>query len=298
MNAPVFPTNPTVGQRWMNWTWNGARWVCSPMAGVQVICTVFYASGPYQPSPGLVSVTVECIGPGGGGGDCYWNGGYNGTPVPPATGDRIVSGGGGGSGGYSRKTLPASLVLGGVGVTIGQGGPGNYPGTGPTSFGAFCVANPGGAGPGYNGINQWGGPGLGAPVGVGDLAFPGVAGTMGSLMVRASIDPPLEFVGIGGQGGSIFGGGGGTGVPQYVGAASEGVSAAPNTGGGGAGGFINQLSSTTQYNGGQGGSGLCWVTEFCWSDVADEDCGCGSSTGMARVARLMGPGPWPGGWDD
>ena len=180
MNAPVFPANPEIGARWQNWVWNGARWVCNPMAGMQVIQTVMTASGPYQPSPGLVTVVVETLGGGGGGG------GAVGDQATPSTNGWMMGGGGGASGGYSRSALAASLVLGGVVVTIGQGGPGGS-GVPPfngaagtaTSFGAFVVANGGPGGSSGDAGNQFGPGAPAAAVGIGQLALPGSGVTAG-----------------------------------------------------------------------------------------------------------------------
>ena len=111
-----------------------------PTAGTRIVLTAFRASGPYQPSPGLVTAVVECWGGGGGGGSVTW--------LAATIGE---GGGGGGSGGYSKKTLAAALVLGGVAVTVaGQAAPGAN-GT-VTSFGAFCVANGGSGRAGSPGI--------------------------------------------------------------------------------------------------------------------------------------------------
>ena len=264
-NFPPFPLNPTVGQRWLGWVWNGAQWVQTPATGMQVLTTVFVASGPYMPSPGLVSLTVECIGGGGGGGNCA---------SPNAT--YIVAGGGGGSGGYSRKTLPASLVLGGVVITVGAGGGEGVSGLpgGPTSFGALCVANGGG---GNNDTNVFGAAGPGASIGIGDLTQPGGPGTAGVVS-----GPTLEGV-VGGRGGQMWGGA--VGDPLIgVGQTWPGSPGTANTGAGGNGAVINQSTAiNTTIIGGSGGSGVCIVTEYCWADVAPgEDCGC--APGGARIA--------------
>jgi hypothetical protein len=278
-NFPPFPLNPVVGQRWLGWVWNGAQWVQTPASGMQVLCTVFNASGPYMPSPGLVSVMVECIGGGGGGGGAL------------SSVDQVgLSGGGGGSGGYSRKTLPASLVAGGVVITIGAGGaeggvtnPGYIGGNGGvTSFGALCVAN-GGIGGGTGTAAGAGGPG--APPGVGDVASPGAAGISG---LQGALDAVIWIHA--GAGGTMWGG---NQPPEEVANATAypplaiaGGAGAPNTGAGGTGGAGSRTTSGAP--GGLGGSGQCIVTEYCWADVAPgEDCGC--APGGARIA---------GGFDD
>lgn len=287
MNAPPFPPNPTNGQRFGNWEWSGGRWVCTAGIGTRVVTTVFTASGPYTPSPGLVTAVVECLGGGGAGGGA--------GPTPNAT--TLMSGGGGGSGGYSRIALAAALVVGGVNVTIGAGGqPAAPPGTGTnghaTSFGALCVANGGKVGGTSSGVAgaYAGSSGNGAGVGVGDWAAPGASGQFGSFSVYAA-----QFVTTaqGSLGGQIFGGNASAGVE--TGGQLNGVSALANTGAGGSGGCVNQAQGSGAYGGG-GASGLCMVTEYCWSDSGDEGCVCPPSTGTARVARHEQQ--WHEGFDD
>jgi hypothetical protein len=289
MNAPVFPSNPTIGQVYQNWAWNGARWVCNPMAGVQIIQTVITATGPYQPSPGLVSVEVECLGGGGGGGAAQSD------LASAAVQGWMMGGGGGSSGGYSKSTLAASLVLGGVSVTIGAAGAGGLsatasPGTvgGATTFGALVTANGGlggGAGiPGY----QFGDGGPRAQPGTGQIASPGSAGETG---VGYYYDTSaIAGMALGGQGGSGFFGGVNRNVSVTAGLGVNGMDGALGSGGGG--GAAGLVAVTA--NGGNGGPGMCIVTEYCWMDTADEDCGCPpTTTGRARVA-LGGGAPWHG----
>jgi hypothetical protein len=255
MNAPTF-------------CWNGASSVCAPATGVQVLTKVFTVSGTYMPSPGLVSVVVETLGAGGGGGSCEQAG-----PL------YALSAGGGGSGGYSRKTLPASLVAGGVAVTIGAGGVSNQPG-GVTSFGALCLAN-GGSGAGTMASTGFGGTGggLGAHPGVGDVAFPGTTGQSGVMQLFSA----LTQIGIaGGLGGTVFGGNATENAGP--GAVSQGWTSYNNTGAGGGGALSNQApANANAMPGGTGGSGVCIVTEYCWADVVpNEDCT--QQSGAARVA--------------
>jgi hypothetical protein len=279
MNArtqPPFPPNPQVGQKWGAWTWTGSRWACTRLQGVFINTQVFPASAPYMPTPGLVTCVVTTIGGGGGGGACS------------STGAAAGGGGGAGSGGYSRKTLAASLVLGGVNVVVGTGGDGSISGLEEgngtaTSFGAFCVANGGFGGFANDGVHAFGAAGPGAAVGVGDLAFPGNPGLPGSASAGGSGN-----VVQGGAGGAIFGGGG---IAQVVGTATT-IIGAPGLGYG-SGGSGAAVNSTAQILvGGNGAPGICWVDEYCWADTGDDsgDCGCGP-TGQARVA-------WPGGFDD
>lgn len=302
MNAPTFPANPQQGQRFGNWTWSGQRWTCTAGAGTQVITTVFTSDAPYTPSPGLISVEVECGGAGGGGGSA--------GPVPGTT--WMLSGGGGGSGGYSKKTLAAALVLGGVNVVIGQGGtPGGQgaaPGAiingtggngGATSFGSLCVANGGLGGHGNNAntapVPQNGVGGSGAPPGVGDLATYGQAGSSGSLQAQANTIGTGQAIYPGAGGASRWAGTGYVGQPYWAGQFTNGANAPPNSGGGGQGSVISEIGGGPLAGGG-GGSGICIVTEYVWSDTGDDGgCGCDDPCmGDARVPAV--PRYRPGGF--
>jgi hypothetical protein len=275
MNALPFPTNPLVGARYQNWVWNGSRWVCSP-GGMIVMTQTFRANAVYTPSPGLVTALAYTLGGGGGGGAAQG---------ADATG--VWAGGGGGCGSYSRKTIPAALVLGGVAVTIGEGGTGGvWSGTsaaagtgGITSFGAFCISNggAGGVGAGNGGGGQ---PGNGGAPGVGDLAWRGPSGTAGIIQVFGT---PIEYEATGGIGGALFGGA--IAASAGTGFEAAGISGDSGSGAGGGGGVINQNGAIT--SGGTGGSGMCWVDEYCWLAGADGDCGGGQPRGQARVS-------WPG----
>jgi hypothetical protein len=278
MNAPPFPLNPAINERFGNWVWNGARWVCSASTGVRVIHTTFTAAGPYQPSPGLVTAVAEVWGAGGGGG-----GAQPGSSMP------TMGGGGGGSGGYSKVALDAALVAGGVNVTIGAGGPGGTvegsPGGhgGVTSFGAFAVANGGGGGTtafstasvassGYGGA-----PGA---AGVGDIAFAGNAGQTGGYAL-----PGEEVEVVGGLGGAGPGSGGVANLAATLGGTNVVVNGPPGlspAAGGGGGASANQTANAI---GGVGASGFCLVTEYCWNDGSESDC-CNPNTldVNARVA--------------
>lgn len=297
--APPFPLNPTVGERHGAWVWNGVRWVCAPTTGIQVLAQVFTASGPYMPSPGLVSAVVECIGPGGGGGG-----------VTLASGYVYGGGGGGGSGGYSRKVLPATLVMGGVAVTIPPGGPpsvgiGNGTFAGQTTFGALCIAYggenanafaPGTAGSlGEFGRGAVGGPTNGGPA-VGDLALAGASGIYWATLHPQSSVPTTVWAQPG-LGGTIFGGNN-VAEPYGLNGSGPGQAGEPNSGSGGMGAVSNNGNN---YPGGSGGSGVCIVTEYCWASASDgEDCMNPPINVNARVALThvpwTGPGPCPPGW--
>jgi hypothetical protein len=298
--APPFPPNPAFGDVFGNWVWSGSRWVCTNTNGIRIVCQVFPASAPYMPSPGLVTAVVECVGGGAGGGGAL-------SSVPPSFTVEAWScgGGGGGSGGYSRIALAAGLVAGGVNVTIGAGGAGG-PATvqttgaagGVTSFGALCVANGGNGG----GSNVSGAPsaldpsvgygGLGGGPGIGDVAVWGNSGGSGGTEV---FNPNLaNSVVWGGFGGASFFGSSPSGAVDLA----QGGGVAGNNGTFGAGGSgAASAVNTRPAVGGVGGSGLCVVTEYCWADVTDPGCGCGPTSGGARVA--IGSQGWQGyGYDN
>jgi|SRR5580700_3287121 hypothetical protein len=293
MNAPPFPANPSFGQYFGNWVWSGSRWVCTNTSGVRVVVQVFGASAPYTPSPGLITAVVETVGGGGGGGGSLNTGGGAG------------GGGGGGSGGYSRVALASGLVLGGVNVTIGQGGAGtvdpaspsgkSLPGT-ATSFGALCVASGGGGGQanngGIGGIYQ-GDAGVPAAPGIGDVAAPGNPGFPGATYAAGAGAGAIQLV-VGGTGGATLFGGAGQSALCPPGAALTGA-AGTGWGAGGAGAAVNEV--TNDAYGGAGGAGICIVTEYCWADAIDDGCGCGP--GGARVAITGSPQGWQGhGFDN
>jgi hypothetical protein len=235
-----------------------------------MVVQAFTASGVYMPSPGLVWLTVECIGGGGGGG-----------AAPSDTGS-ARAGAGGGSGGYSRKTLPASLVLGGVTITIGAGGVAGssaapvYIGGngGATTFGALCTAHGGLGGQSY-GIG-----GAGGSPGIGDMAMPGTAGASGQSQIVVNA---IDFI-AGGRGGSMWGGAMPM-APVSSGADGYGVNGMPNTGAGGTGGASN--AAATPIQGGVGGSGFCIVTETCVAPVP-------APAPPASCAGMVNVNAWPG----
>jgi hypothetical protein len=298
MNAPPFPLNPTIGERFGNWVWNGSRWVSTRATGIQVLTQVWSVAGtyPYQPSPGLVSLVVEGVGGGAGGG------GAQGmlTYPPPGEDGWMCSGGGGSGGGYSRKTLPAALVLGGVVVTVGAGGLGGPVQAstaggdgGATSFGAFCVA----AG-GHGGLSN---------VAVGGVIDPN-EGQGGSRNITGSIGDLVTYGSAGEHGQSIYyaagvgqvivwGGRGGASHFQSVEAgvrqSSAGTPGSFGAFGSGGGGGCNPYIGTTAV-GGLGGDGVLLVTEYCWGDAGDVVC-CDPNTVNvnARVAVSHG-GDWDG----
>lgn len=245
----AFPPNPSVGQVYQSWTWDGQKWVCNCVAsglppgeigngviGMPNKTVVFTQTGVYTPSAGITSVIVECIGAGAGGGGV-------GVISGPA------GGGGGGSGGYSRRVLLPAQIGSSQLVTIGAGGPSQADG-GATSFGTLVIANGGGAGQPNNEATVFGAPGAGAPPGVGDLTLPGDPGDWGSNAFNLAI---------GGRGGAMWGGGApGRGLGGST--ALPGNNGVANSGGGGSGAAANNNSTTVA--GGAGGSGVCIVTEY------------------------------------
>lgn len=290
--APPFPLNPSVGQRWQGWMWNGGQWVWAPTTGISVNVQIFPASAPYMPSQGLISAVVEAWGAGAGGG-----GVQAGATMP------TMGGGGGGSGGYSKKWLPASLVMGGVVVSVGAGGVGGTtqgvngsPG-GLTSFGAYCVANGG-----HGGVSAWsnatqassGYGGAPAPVGTGDLAFAGNAGQTGGYAL-----PGEEVEVVGGLGGAAPGSGGVDNVAATLGGTNVVADGPPGLSAGAGGGGAASANTAAVPPGGTGADGLCVVTEYCFNDASEAPPG-GPFNVAARVEVNSGQwgnncGPGSGG---
>jgi hypothetical protein len=259
MNAPC-PPNPFVATD-----------------GMQIVVRTFFASGTYLPSAGLMMAVVEAWGAGGGGG-----GAQPGAAMP------TMGGGGGGAGGYSRKTLPGVLVLGGVIVNIGQGGLGGTvqgvnggAGT-PTTFGALCSANGGGGGVSAYSTATVASSGYGgapASAGLGDLAFAGNAGQTGGYAL-----PGEEVEVVGGLGGAGPASGGVANVAATLGGTNVVVNGPPGlspAAGGGGGASANQAQNAV---GGPGASGFLVVTEYC-SAVA-------SACNPCQPARVTDCG-WP-----
>jgi hypothetical protein len=285
MNGP--PVNPVIGQRFQKWTWDGSRWRCAGQ-GMQIIIQTFNLSGPYTPSPGLITTVVEAVGGGAGGG-----GALGALLGPPPSGPEawMVGGGGGSSGGYSRSALPAALVAGGVVVTIGQGGLGGPPTEGVsggpggmTTFGALVVAN-GGLGGNSNvivsgALDATRGQGgarniLGS---VGDLTVWGNAGEHGdSVVFDSGLAAAVVF---GGRGGGSFFQSAEVGVPHSA-TGAAGIAGFFGAGGGGAA----SAYASTPVPGGAGGNGIVVATDYCFIDAVEPD-DCGGV--QARVARWRG----------
>ena len=204
------------------------------------------STGTYTPTAGLVYATVEIIGGGGGGA---------GSSATTPTSYAAAAGGGGGA--YAKKTFSAATLGVSQTVTIGAGGAG---GVGPaaggnggtSSFGTLLVVT-GGALGGASGASAtsfftMGGAG-GTVATLGDVNIAGEEGTKGAGI------PPYGYVSGGGGGSSQLG----RGAPS-VQLTSAGNTALANSGGGGSG--SSSLQGGPQINGGNGGSGVCIVTEY------------------------------------
>lgn len=263
MLGAAFPLEPVLGHVLKGFAYNGRSWVKTRGAEWQNV-QVFTTSGQYVPSPDLLYVIVECIGAGGGGG---W----------AARGTGVLSGnagaGGGGSGGYSRKTLPAEFVIQGADVIIAAGGLVGFNATGwqyalDTTFGDLCIAKGGQNAMPYDGLGvtgvvpSFGQPGLGAPVGTGDVAMPGAGGEFWRTLTSWQTSDTAVYL-AGGMGGQIFGGNTYPVASWNPNSNVNGTNGVPNSGAGGSGGITG---SNTTALGGAGGSGLVIVTEICGTE--------------------------------
>lgn len=260
MNGPAWPLSPVLGQVFKGWAWNSRAWVKAHGAEWSNV-QVFTASGRYEPSDDLIYVIVECLGAGGGGGWCQPNG-VSGT----------CAAGGGGSGGYSRKTLPAELVVQGADVFVAQGGivsvgtaGGNF--AADTTFGGLVIAKGGGNAWAYDGnatveTGLYGAPGPGAPAGIGDLALPGACGEPWGSVYNSQGAITADRAGLGG---ALFGGNAiNTTQVNWPFVNQSGSNGAANTGAGGCGGQV--WTGSQMMFGGVGGSGLVIVTEICGTE--------------------------------
>lgn len=263
MLAAAWPLEPILGQVFRGFAYDGRQWRKARGAEWSNV-QVFKTSGRYTPSEDLLYVIVECFGAGGGGGWCQ---------RLPAAISGFAGAGGGGSGGYSRKTLPAELVIQGAdvvvapGLTLGAGQAGGAYAV-DTSFGGLVIAKGGQNANAYDGAgsipgqSQFGQPGQGAPVGTGDVTLPGACGYPFTVLAQWQADGTPTFFPQAGLGGTLFGGN--VKIPdQQIGQQQNGMNGVPNSGAGGGGG---QAGSGTPAFGGTGGSGLCVVTEICGTE--------------------------------
>jgi hypothetical protein len=243
----AFPTNPTVGQVYQRWIWNGQAWTTAASVGVPAVLgvQVFTANGTYIPNPAMAACMIECVGGGSGGN------------AAAAAANYYATGGGGGSGGYSRKYATAAMIGSSQPVTVGAGGVGGIAAStlgaagGDTSVGTLCIARGSPAsnlgspsGSGYN-------CGPGGPPGVGDVTVAGNPGTPGG----ASPGGTTTVFGVGGA--SVFGGAGAA-QPYSAGANLPGL---PGRNYGGGGGGASSYNSVV-VQGVAGGNGVVVITEY------------------------------------
>jgi hypothetical protein len=223
---------------------NPAQWAPVGAGSFKVpIFHAFTASGPYNPTAGILYSILETWGGGGGGGGAAASGGTTGG-----------GGGGGGAGGYSRKIATLAQIGGGQTVTIGAAGPGAAAGFnaggngGATSVGSLCIANGGIGGGGAASQVGFGGGGLGGAAGTGDITGVGAPGSWG----LGSSDTTRMQASSGNGGSTSIGGGGRS--SGYPGQAAVGY------GGGGSGGASQ--NSNPAYGGGNGSPGYVAITEY------------------------------------
>jgi hypothetical protein len=229
-------------------TSNLPSWTAAAITAIRV--QRFTASGTYTPNANTLYAIMEAVGGGGSG--------AGGTG--PATG--FFVGGGGGSGGYSRAVQSLASIGASQTVTIGAGGTapaaGNNNGGagGDTSVGTLCVGK-GGSGGIFASTGQVATGGAGGASGTGNVENnPGNPGQAGAWATVANV---LLLSGAGGN--SRLGAGAPAQSQSGAGTTSTGAAAAANTGGGGGGGDANSTTST--FAGGNGGTGLVIITEFC-----------------------------------
>jgi len=205
-------------------------------------------SSVYIPTANTLYCIVEVVGAGGGGG---------GASVVAAD---AAGGAGGGCGGYAKGILTVAQATGQT-ITIGGGGAGGSSvggngGTGgDTSFGILLIGGGGGGGNGATGAafgfkdGGTGGGTSGAGVSV------GVTGQRGGNSIWiASGGILIAYGGVGAQG--IYSTGG-LSPGSFTGTDSPGFNGVQ--GGGGSGAFAGH---NAQQAGGNGGNGLCIITEF------------------------------------
>lgn len=207
---------------------------------------VFSGTTGYTPTPGTVSIVVECIGGGGGGAGA------------PATGiGESANGSGGASGSYAIARMTSGFS--GQTISIGPGGAGGVGGAngsagGATSFGTKLIA---GGGLGGNFISatsatvsaRYGGEPSGAS---GSDSLLAAAGKMGFTSYI------LKTLNSGGYGANSPMGTGGVGGEVVSGATNGGGASGYGSGGGGA---CNGPSNAA-VNGGAGANGICIVWEY------------------------------------
>jgi hypothetical protein len=226
-------------------------WLIQNFRPLQVKMQTFVANGTYTPTTNMLYCRAIAVGAGGGGGGAVGN----------QTG--IASGGGGGGGGYAESVLTAAQIGASKAVTVsaagGAGGAaGNNAGSsgGTSSVGTLVVATGGGGGGGAAAVSSGTGGAAGSGT-TGFLTFNGNAGQAGGSASDAAT--------------SVFSGSGGSAIwpngfnPGTVSPASgsSSIGQGGNTSGGGTGGITRGVGST-DIGGGQGGSGIVVIYEYCF----------------------------------
>lgn len=256
------PATPQSGQLWFQsssgrvFVWyvdaNSSQWVqvapgpASFGGASKIKETSFLSSGIWTPDPKMLFTRFFLVGGGGGGG---------GAQAYAANNFAV---GGGGSSGQHRDVFRDKTVILAAGssftVTVGALGAGGVGGMGsqggdssisPSISGLFAAS-------GGQGGSCYASAGTNSPVyapgGAGSNGFPGSPGLV--------LYGPTPFVGWGGNGGqSVLGWGYGSGSGN-----SDGGTASANSGSGGGGGVT--WVYTTVKNGGNGGKGVVYITEF------------------------------------
>ena len=206
----------------------------------------FTASGTYTPSTNMLQCMVELVGGGGGGGST--NGG---------AGTNVYTGGGGGGGEYAKGIFTASQIGASQAITIGTGGLGNTGSAGnaglTSSIGTLMTALGGSGGfanAGAGGSTSFGGSG-------------GSGGTGGYFRAAGQHGGPSTGDNFPGGGGVAVTGSGGSSLLGNGGASFDANVAGGNgVGYGSGGGGIVSIFNGTAYNGGNGSSGICIITEY------------------------------------
>ncbi len=235
-----------VAKRTANDTWALANTVGS------IVTRIFFTSGTYTPTAGMIFCKVEGVGGGGGGGACV-------EQARPYQG----SGGAGGGAGYAWKWYTRAEIGTSKAVVIGTGGQGGIyavihgqAGTYTTFGGTLLQIPPGSGGINcdvYAGISQPGsGGGMDQPFVGQDGGFYGEIGVFGGNAVL--VDGGFIPAGRGGGSGAGWGFGG----QNYVNNPYDGV----QYGGGGTGAVSLGQSGFIRVNGGAGADGLLVITEY------------------------------------
>ena len=213
----------------------------------QIVIQKFTASGTYIPTAGMKFCIVELVAGGGAGGGVTGNA------------NAIIGAAGAGSGAYSRGVFSAATIGASQTVTIGPGGTGVSGASGnnggASSVGSLISASGGSGGPGSATAFQ-GGAG-GPAIGTGQVVIAGNGG-LGATQLAISAGAPVNQYCAGASGGPSFFGGAGRGA--YAGAGATAAGGAGDSGGGGGGAHANAVAANNA--GGNGGNGLCIITEF------------------------------------